>query len=189
MGSHVDTPEWQSFERRVRERSLARRRRLRLRWMVVIGGAILIGVNLKPPGVHRPSTPPASSSIESLKAASAPQRASAVTVLRVPFAATVIAEQASAVPAIETTGYAALPPSSQLSLPGAAAPEPEAEPRPEPGNEPAPEAKREPEPKPLAPLGQAGTNPGAEAGASATNARPGANGSADRRAGPCALTG
>lgn len=152
MGSHVDTPEWQSFERRVRERSLARRRRFRLRWMVAIGGAILIGVNLKPPRVHRPSAPPASSSIESPKAAPYPQRASAVTVLRAPFAATVIAEQASAVPAIEaieTTGYAPPPEASQLSLPGAAAPEPETEPRPETGNEPAPEPKREPEPKPL----------------------------------------
>ena len=116
--------------------------------MVVIGGAILVGVNLKPPVVHRPSTPPASSSLESPKAASVPQRASAVTVLRIPFAATVIAEQASAVRAIETTGYAPPPQSSQLSLPGAAAPEPETEPLPEPGNEPAPEAKREPEPKP-----------------------------------------
>ena len=119
--------------------------------MVVIGGAILIGVNLKPPGVHRPSTPPASSNIESLKAESAPQTASTVTVLRVPFAATVITEQTSAVPAIETTGYAPPLQSSQLSLPGAAAAEPGTEPRPEPGNEPAPEAKREPEPKPETP--------------------------------------
>ena len=116
--------------------------------MVVIGGAILIGVNLRPPGVHRPSTPPAASSIESPKAESAPQRASAVTVLRVPFAPTVIAEQASAVPAIETTGYAQPPQSSQLSLPGAAAPEPETEPRPESRNEPLPQAKREPQPEP-----------------------------------------
>ena len=140
--------------------------------MVVIGGAILIGVNLKPPGVHRPSTPPASSNIESLKAESAPQTASTVTVLRVPFAATVITEQTSAVPAIETTGYAPPLQSSQLSLPGAAAAEPGTEPRPEPGNEPAPEAKREPEPK-------TGNTPGAEAGASAPDARPRANGSAD----------
>jgi hypothetical protein len=122
LGSHIDTPEWQSFERHMRARHLARRRRRRLRWAIVIVAAAVTGVTLAPPRVQRQPT----SELHKVEhpdalVVSLERRDSTVTVLRLPFAPTILTEQ--------TIAAAAPPPSPALTLPPS---EPEVEPAPAP---------------------------------------------------------
>jgi hypothetical protein len=194
MGSHVDTPEWQSFERRMRERYLARRRHRRLRWAFVIAAAVVIGVSVAPPGVRRQSTT-AFHRVENPQARVVPllRPDSTVTVLRFPFAPTIIAEPATvaaaepaALAATEVASDSPAPParSAELNLPASG---PEAEPRPEPKPEPerappppppsvtspppelpraepvAPLVETLPESRPPAPVGTTATTPAATA--------------------------
>jgi hypothetical protein len=140
MGSHVDTPEWQSFERRMRARYLSRRRRMRLRWAIVIIAAFVIGLMVAPPGGQRQS-PSALHRVENPDAVvvSLQRRDSAVTVLRVPFAPAVVAEQsAAAAGPVEATALVVPPAQSSQLTPPAFRSEPE----------PKPEAKPAPEPEP-----------------------------------------
>jgi hypothetical protein len=160
MGSHVDTPEWQSFERRMRGRYLARRRRMRVRWAIAISAAFVIGASLAPPGVERRSTS-ALRKVENPDAlvVSLPRRDSNVTVLRFPFAPAIITDPtAAAATSFEPASFFAPPPQpSEPSLTGSA---PEPEPAPEWAPPPAPPAPppaaptpaESPRPEPVAPI-------------------------------------
>lgn len=104
MGSHVDTPEWQSFERKMRQRYGARRRRRRLRWAAVTILAMVFGFLTLPQQGDRPIEPAAPGAADSADAAatgaadpdsSAPldEPAPAVGVTRTAVTPTVITEQ------------------------------------------------------------------------------------------------
>jgi hypothetical protein len=142
MGSHVSTPEWQSFERRMRERYLSRRRRMRLRWAILIVAAFVIGVSVAPPGIRRQPAP-ALHKVQNPDAVviSLQRRNSTVTVLRYPFAPAVIAEP-SAAPAAPVEATSPVVPASRSE------PEPKPEPKPESKPEPRPAAETESAPVP-----------------------------------------
>jgi hypothetical protein len=150
MGSHVDTPEWQSFERRMQERYRSRRRRMRLRWAILIVAALVIGVSVAPPVIRRQQPASAPHRVEKPDAVvvSLQRRNPTVTVLRYPFAPTVVSEQSTdAAAPVEVTSPvvpAARAPSVRVPTSGS---EPEPEPEAKPEARPAVEA----EPPPMAP--------------------------------------
>jgi hypothetical protein len=158
MGSHVDTPEWQSFELRMRARYLSRRRRMRLRWAIVILAAFVIGLMVAPPGGQRHS-PAALHKVENPDAVvvSLQRRDSAVTVLRVPFAPAVVAEQSAAAAGPGEATAPVVPPAqfSQQTPPAFSEPEPTPDAKPAPEPEPPPAAP----PRPSAPAESAPAEP------------------------------
>jgi hypothetical protein len=176
MGSHVDTPEWQSFERRMRARYLARRRRMRLRWAVVIVAALANGIGIGPPDAARPSRS-APDRVENPNARdiSLPGRDATVTDLKVPLAPAIVSEQVTAAVTSVDRADAPAPPvqSAEVSLP---ATRPETEPRAEPEPPPptVPPRPELPRPEPIAPLVETlpASRPVAPVGTTATNPAP-----------------